>query len=419
MKILYHHRVRSKDGQYVHIEEMVHAFRRRGHEVVLVEPAATQRAAFGDEAGAVAWLKRRLPRAVYELLELGYGLARTVQLLRACRATRPDVIYERYNLHLPAGALVRRLTGVPLLLEVNAPLAEERRRHDGLALPGLAAFTESLVWRGADRVLAVTRPLAERVVAAGVPLARVEVIPNGIDPARFSRPADTAAAKAALGLAGRLVLGFIGFVRPWHRLDRVIDWMHRHPRGDTVLLLAGDGPAHAGLVARAAELGLADRLITTGVIDRARVPQVIAAFDIALQPAVVSYASPLKLFEYMALGRAIVAPDSDNIREILTDGENALLVSPERLGNALARLADDEALRRRLGDAAHATIHGRDLTWDGNARRIEQVCRQLGVLAAAHGAPHLTIPASPAPSPGPSADRPARDAWDSGRAAPF
>lgn len=99
----------------------------------------------------------------------------------------------------------------------------------------------------------------------------------------------------------------------------------------------------------------------------------MAGFDIALQPRVVSYASPLKIFEYMAAGRAIVAPDQPNIREILRDDETALLFDPSAAGamwQAIQRLIGDAPLRRRLGDAARAEITRRDYTWRGNAARI-------------------------------------------------
>ena len=74
MKILYHHRIRSKDGQYVHVEEMIHALRALGHEVIIVAPAAMETEDFGADAGAVAWMKRHLPKWIYELLELSYSL---------------------------------------------------------------------------------------------------------------------------------------------------------------------------------------------------------------------------------------------------------------------------------------------------------------------------------------------------------
>jgi glycosyltransferase involved in cell wall biosynthesis len=92
----------------------------------------------------------------------------------------------------------------------------------------------------------------------------------------------------------------------------------------------------------------------------------------------VPYASPLKVFEYMAAGRAIVAPDQPNIREVLRDGETALLFDPGKPGalwEAIGRLAGDPALRARLGAAARAEVLSRDLTWAGNARRVVALLR--------------------------------------------
>jgi glycosyltransferase involved in cell wall biosynthesis len=111
----------------------------------------------------------------------------------------------------------------------------------------------------------------------------------------------------------------------------------------------------------------------TGLRPREQVPELIAGFDIALQPRAVEYASPLKVFEYMAAGRAIVAPDQANIREVLTQGQTALLFDPAQPGamwQAVARLAGDAALRERLGKAAAAEIVRRDYTWLSNARRV-------------------------------------------------
>ena len=145
MKILYHHRTRSKDGQSVHIDELIAALRRRGHEVVVVEPGGAAAAEFG--AGGVGGLKRLLPGAVYEMLELAYSFAAYRRLSRACRRHRPDVLYERYNLYLLAGRWLARRRGLKFLLEVNAPLLEERRKFDGIALPRLAAWTQRQAWR--------------------------------------------------------------------------------------------------------------------------------------------------------------------------------------------------------------------------------------------------------------------------------
>ena len=166
---------------------------------------------FGADAGVVALLKRFMPRPLYELLELAYSGADYRRLKKAILRHRPDCLYERYNLFLPSGVWARERFRLPLLLEVNAPLLEERATHDGLALERLARWSEQRAWRGADRVLPVTEVLADHVERAGVPRSRIEVVPNGVDREDYERVADREEAKRRLGLEGRLVLGFTGF----------------------------------------------------------------------------------------------------------------------------------------------------------------------------------------------------------------
>jgi glycosyltransferase involved in cell wall biosynthesis len=375
MKILYHHRTASKDGQAVHIEEMIAALRKLGHEVRIVAPASGEEGQMGGGVGWVQRMRNALPRALYELLELGYSWVAYRRLVAAADDFKPDLIYERYNLFLLAGLMLKRRRGIPLLLEVNSPLVHERSLHSGgLALKRLARWAEGKAWRGADYVLPVTRVLGEHVRAYGVPAERIVVIPNGINEEHFAAAPSPEQAKAERGLAGKLVLGFTGFVREWHGMDRVIRWMagptaptHAH------LLVVGDGPVRDELEQLARTLGIADRVTFTGVIHRDQVPAWVASFDIALQPAVVSYASPLKLMEYLALAKAVVAPRTPNLCEVLEDGENALLFEEKEadaLEHALARLCGDEALRAKLAVGARNSIGRQGLTWDGNARRV-------------------------------------------------
>ena len=374
MRILYHHRTRSKDGQYVHIEEMINALREQGHEVVIVAPPSAEKEDFGSDAGAVALLKRWLPKWFYELMELGYSLVAYRRLAKAVRQHKPDCIYERYNLFLPAGVWLARRYKLPLLLEINAPILEERSRYDGLSLTRLARWSQAYAWRNADMVLPVTRVLGDIVASYGVPQERIVVIPNGINGKRFSSVPDVETAKRALGLEGNLVLGFTGFVRDWHGLDKVISLIAEDPpASQRHLLVVGDGPARANLEKQARELGIANRVTFTGIVGRDDVARHVAAFDIALQPAVVAYASPLKLFEYLALGKAIVGPAQPNIEEILTRDQNAVLFDPDStasLAQAVDRLCVDHALREKVAANARATIAEQKLTWHENALRV-------------------------------------------------
>ena len=381
MKILYHHRTRSKDGQYVHIEEMIRALRQLGHEVIVVAPPSAETEDFGSDAGMVAWLKRSIPQWMYELMELAYSLVAYRRLVRAVREHQPDCLYERYNLFLPAGIWLKRKFGLPMLLEVNAPIFEERTRYDGLALKGLARWSQSYTWKAADYVLPVTQVLGDIVASYGVPRERIVVIPNGINASQFSEAPENRAAKAALGLEGNIVLGFTGFVRDWHGLDKVIAMIADDPpESSRHLLVVGDGPARAALEAQARALNIQHRVSFTGVIGRDEVARYVAAFDIALQPAVVEYASPLKLFEYLALGKAIIGPAQPNLMEILTDGQNAVLFDPKAadgMAAAIGKLSADVALRERMGENARKTISDKRLTWRENALRAVELFKRI------------------------------------------
>ncbi|MBI0537866.1 glycosyltransferase family 1 protein [Roseomonas sp. KE2513] len=374
MRILYSHRIGSRDGQGVHLEEMVAAMRAEGHEVRLVGPSFYGQGGWGGESRAVGLARRLLPGWAAEGAELAYNLPAYRALARAAAEFRPDVIYERANLFFLAGAMLARRLRLPYLLEVNAPLADERARHGNLRLSRLAAAAERHTWRAAGRVLPVTEVLADRIAREGVPRERITVIPNGIQLAHYPEPEPRPE-------GGPLTLGFVGFVREWHGMDRVVAAMAAW-KGEQQLRLrvVGDGPARPGLEAQAASLGIADRVSFDGVVDHEVIPGLVAGFDIALQPAAVAYASPLKVFEYMAAGRAIVAPDQPNLREVLEHERTALLFDPADEGamwGAIARLAADPALRARLGTAARAEVLRRDLTWTGNARRVVALAEDL------------------------------------------
>jgi len=187
------------------------AARCRGISARPIKPArlirsVTPRAIACASNPAIDAIKRAIPGAMYELLELAYNLTAFLRLRRAVAEFQPDVIYERFSLFLLAGMWVHRLSGVRWLLEINAPLCEERARNDGLKLHALGRWAQGLIWRSADVALPVTGVLAKTVMSYGVPEARIRVIHNGIDKASFAGTLPRPTAKAALGLPGGVVI---------------------------------------------------------------------------------------------------------------------------------------------------------------------------------------------------------------------
>src|SRR5262245_30183800 len=147
---------------------MVEALRTAGHEVVVVGPPTYASASFGHEPKLLARVKRLVPKALYEILEIGYNVAAYTRLRRAARAFKPDVLYERYNLNLLAGVWLKKRTGIRMLLEVNAPLARERAAYGGIGLKRFARRLERFIWLSADFVLPVSHVLAAEIRGAGV-----------------------------------------------------------------------------------------------------------------------------------------------------------------------------------------------------------------------------------------------------------
>lgn len=382
MRILYHHRIASKDGQFTHIEEVVNALEARGHEVRIVGPDVFKSdTGQGGSAGWVGRLKTTLPPALYELAEASYAWVAYQRIRKAIAAFKPDVIYERYALYQPAGVWASKRTGIPLLLEVNAPYAIARRKYSQIKLGKLADGIERYTYRGATVVFPVTRVLGDMLVGMGVDSDRIRVVPNGINPQNFANLPSVAEAKAAQGLQGRTVIGFIGFAREWDRLDRIVTWLGQRPKNDpSTLMIVGDGPVRSALEAQARELGIPERLHFTGVLPRSEVAAAAMAFDVALQTALVPYASPLCLFEYMAMGKAIVAPDQPNHHEVLVKDVDCLMydpLDPEGIERALEALLSTPALRLRLGEAARQALSQRGYYWSDNAARIEAAAMDL------------------------------------------
>ncbi len=384
MKILYHHRTRSRDGQRIHIDGLMGALRRAGHDVTEVGPKLQEESSGQASGGAAAaWFLR----PIRELAEIAYNLVEIRQLESAVRREQPEAIYSRHSLFAFAARWVARKHQLPWIVEVNAPLALERSNYGGLFWKRLASFLETWTLNAARQVIVVTSVMARYMEDQGVRPELLEVQFNGIDPARIQPPKDPDQLRESLGLRGKTVLGFVGYIRDWNRLERTYPFLKRRP--ETVLCVVGDGPDRERLRGLARDQGIEDQVRIVGAVPAEQVFQHVTLFDVALLPETTPYASPLKLLDYMAAGRAILAPDRPNIREVLSPGTNALLFDSAKeneFEEQLARLLDSPPLREQLGLAAKNSIDDLGLTWDHHATRvIEQFRGPAASASVAHG----------------------------------
>ena len=212
------------------------------------------------------------------------------------------------------------------------------------------------------------------------------VIPNGADPERFDPARATpASVRERYGLGASFVVGWTGIIREWHGLELLLNALSQLQ--EARLLVVGDGPGRAALQTHATSLGLADRVTFTGRIPHADIPHHIAAMDVAaIASDRTGVASPMKLLEYMAMARAVVAPALPNIEDVVTHAANGWLFRPDDahdLIRALRMLARDESLRQRLGTAARRTILERRNWRDIAAKVLTALPHSVGSSAGA------------------------------------
>ena len=394
-------------GGSIHIRELVHAFRRAGHDVSVAAPTRVKSpwdeparlaaslvdaepTARTDEATrAVAAYAATLgaPSALADdVRRILYNVDLAAALERRFGDHPPDVIYERSALYGIAGARAADALDVPFVLELNAPLVlEDRRYRHGQALSEIAATAERWVLARADAIVVVSAALREHVRSLGVASERVHVLPNGVDAERFRPGPRAPAVRARWDLDGEPVIGFVGGYQPWHGVDALPLLLERllpkHPR--LRLLVVGDGRGRSEFERVVAERGLSDHVRVTGAVAHDDVAALIREFDVAVAPYPEAehgfYFSPLKLFEYMGCGAPVVAPRLGQIAEVVRDGETGLLYAPSRpdeFAAACDRLLSDRALARRIGDAAAADVRER-YTWDRNAAAITRIANGL------------------------------------------
>jgi len=380
MRILYHHRTLGDGAEGIHIREMIKAFRELGHEVRVIGPVGEVGGEPTKRSSVLAGLKRAIPSAAFELMELAYAVYAFFRTSVEIRRFRPHFIYDRYITFNFGTVLAANVNRLGLLLEVNAPLALERsqEKDERLFFKRLARGIESWTCSKATRTVVVSTPLREYLESIGVPTGHCIVMPNGVDPGRFA-PNEQKNGELCrqLGLAQEsFTVGFTGVLRPWHGLDLLLHAVARLAgQGLNVsLLIVGDGPYRGNLEELVSELGLS-KVRVTGRVRHEQVPQYISLFDVAVSPRATFYASPMKVVEYMASGKPVVVPRTANFLDLIDEGVNALAFADgdvAELAAALSALYRSPELRRALGQEARRKVETR-LNWKWNASRVSEL----------------------------------------------
>jgi glycosyltransferase involved in cell wall biosynthesis len=376
-------------GGSIHIQEVACGLRDIGHEVLVLPMRGKADVGRGTlDCGVPV----RTMRWRKELALLGLPRVR-----RAIGAFRPDVVMERFYNFAGAGVLASHRRGIPLLLEVNAPMTDPpgslKTRLDRLLLGSMRrwAVTQG---RWSD---AIVTPLAS-TVPPEVGREKIHELPWGANVERFD-PSRRLQRDAKKSLANELglsldypVAAFVGSFRRWHGVEHFAEAARRLiGMGVPISFLAlGGGPELEGLRARVAAWGLPPgRFVFTGPQPHERVPELLSLVDIGVAPFDVAshaplaeygfYWSPLKVFEYMAMALPVVTIDIPPLNDIVREGREGLLFITgdiDGLVLALGRLAGDAGLRERLGESARQRVVA-NYSWQAHCVALDRILRKI------------------------------------------
>jgi len=298
-----------------------------------------------------------------------------------------DLIHERFNLLALGGAWASKKLGIPFVLEVNADLLEQRK-FKGIPERGLrrlfAVLATQMCFNAAAKIICISADLKDHLSSKWkIEEDRLAVLPCAADVEVFEPNHEAERVRRDLGLTNEPVVIWVGGFYPWHDLDLLLKSftlvLQRRPNAK--LVLVGDGQTRPSVERMIQKNGLRQSVILTGAIAHNRVPDMLSIADVAVAPSAPVPASrggtgtPLKLFEFMAAGKPIVATALNQASEVIREGHNGLLVEPgdvNRFAEAILTLLNDPLERVRLGQNARQQAI-QLYSWQEYTRRLEEI----------------------------------------------
>jgi glycosyltransferase involved in cell wall biosynthesis len=372
-------------GASSHIKGVVEALAQLGANVKIVSNDVI--AGLENTRVPIEVLESQAVGTTRAIFDISSNLSFTDAALPLIQEFQPDIIYQRYARFSWTGVAASVQTAKPLFLEYNGSEVWVGRHWDQVGSLDLLARYEHLNLAGASRIFVVSEVERRNLEAAGVPSSKIVVNPNGVDPETFHPHVGGAEVRRELGIEGReTVVGFVGTFGPWHGVRVLAEAIKKIPDSKSIrYLMVGSGSLHAEVEQLLAAESLSRKVIFTGAVAHEQVPALLNACDVLVAPHVpledgsAFFGSPTKLFEYMAMGKGIVASRLGQIGDILEHEMTALLVAPgdvAQLAWAIEQMHESSELRTKLGTNAREVVL-REHTWRHNAERVLNEYRSL------------------------------------------
>ncbi len=263
---------------------------------------------------------------IADILRLVMGVVNKWRAYRKL-GRKVDIVYERLATLQSLGSVFKK-RGRLWVLETNAPLfIEAKSDRQAIILSSLAKYLELKAYKNCDILVCISETLRDIIIEeTGISPRKVVVVPNGVDVAFF----DPTIYRPIRMFTG-FTIGFIGNLASWQGLFLLLDAVSdlRKEGKEINVAFVGDGPDRPALEKKSQELGLSENVKFVGFVSQMKVPNYIAGFDIGysgqtLRTEKRMYCSPIKLYEYMAMGTPAIASDYEDTRQVIKDGTGFL-----------------------------------------------------------------------------------------------
>jgi glycosyltransferase involved in cell wall biosynthesis len=390
LKIIYYsphptHDIVSEVGYSTHQRETIAAMRKLGHEVLPVVMGGTERVAvdgFHDtlknKSGSASLLKRVIPLFLWNALKdfrlLKHDKLAGQRLEQAILAFNPNLIYERGEYLQDSGVKMAEKYKIPHFLEVNSPVVDEMAAFEG---PDMLRFLGHIKERrklsSTSHVFAISSSMKDYLKNKYKVKVAITVTPNCINPEK-DIPSDAEVMELKSTIApGKQIIGFVGSLFPYHGVDLLIQAHSKVVKDNknAFLLIIGDGGIRPALQDMAKRILPSDSYLFAGKVPHKEVMKYIGIFDVAVMAASNWYGSPIKIFEYGLMGKAIIAPDNAPVRDAMRPGEDGILVQPDidQIAIGIHRILKDETMGKQMGQNFKSRIL-KEFTWEIQAFRI-------------------------------------------------
>ena len=369
---------RNTVGGYVaHIVGVVEAFQRLGSAVVI---GAYDLVPHLDNHKVRYYLFKENTFPLPKIRELLRQWHLANQIIQAVSEESPDFLYVRWTPSLFFKRVRAAHPNLPIVLECNTPLTMHTDRSRPHLLHRWLARTVDQGYVDSATLISVVSTETKKILLRqhrSLDPLRVVVNPNGVNADRFRYVESDVRKRYHIPLDA-VVLGWAGNFQPWHRIDLLIEAFQALNLDNVYLMIMGTGSIEIehSLHSQAAK-SRSEHIIFTDAVPFAEMPAHLSACDILVSPSGPTFenkhhGSPTKLFEYMAVGRAVVASRIGQACQVIDDGQNGLLFEPDSmrdLEGALRVLVGDRALRERLGQSARSEVEKKH-SWEFNVQRI-------------------------------------------------